>query len=64
MKIGGQILWNAVLVCDSHKISCLMGRHLVRGDSENHFEGPIIPCGAMVENITLFLRKTHRDYIN
>ena len=26
MKIGGQILWNAVLICETFKILCLMGR--------------------------------------
>ena len=33
-----------------NKISCLIGRHLKRGDSEKEpFKGPIIPFGAMAE---------------
>ena len=34
MKIGGQIPWNALLVCETFKISCLMGKHLTKGGSE------------------------------
>ena len=35
MKIGGQILWNAIPICESFKISYLMGRPHMKGDLEN-----------------------------
>ena len=35
MKIGGKFLWNAVPICETFKISCLMGRHHIKGGSEN-----------------------------
>ena len=28
--------WTVTLVCEMVKTSCLMGRHLMRGDSVNH----------------------------
>ena len=31
---GGRILWNAVAICETFKISCLMGRHLANCGSE------------------------------
>ena len=49
MKIGGQIPWNATAICETFKISCLTGRPHMRGGSENHFNGPIIPFGSLVE---------------
>ena len=36
MKNGGRIPWSVTALCGTYKISCLMGRHLTRGDSENH----------------------------
>ena len=33
MKDGGQILWNAA-ICETFKISCLMGKRHMRGGSE------------------------------
>ena len=30
MKIGGQILWNVILICETFKTSCLMGKHNTR----------------------------------
>ena len=36
-------------ICETFKISCLMGRHLVRGDSENRLVDPLFHLGAMVE---------------
>ena len=38
MKNGGQIPWNAVLVCKTFKISCLMGRCLVKDVLGNHLK--------------------------
>ena len=36
-------------ICERIKISCLMGRHHMRGGSGYHFDGPVIPFGALVE---------------
>ena len=33
-EIGGQIPWNAIPICETFKISCLMGRHHMKGGSE------------------------------
>ena len=49
MKSGELIFWNAISICEIFKISWETGKHLLKGDSENHFEGPVIPFGAMVE---------------
>ena len=38
MKIGGQILWNAIPICESFKISCLMGKLHTKGALENHLK--------------------------
>ena len=54
MKNGKQIPWNAtVLVCDTFKISCLMGRLYTKDVLENLFKGLVHWL-----SITLFLRKT------
>ena len=63
MKIGGQILWNAISICETFKISCLMGKHHTKGVLGNHFEGPIIPFGSLVEYY-LSMRKTSQESIN
>ena len=60
---GGRIPWNTAAICETFKISCLMGKtpHERRfGIPQN---GPVIPFGAVVE-YTLSLRKTCRDYIS
>ena len=50
MKIGGQILWNATPICETFKISCLMGRLHTKDVLENQpFKGPNIPFGSLVE---------------
>ena len=51
MVVGGQILWNAFPVCETFKISCLMGKLHTKGLLENllPFNGPIIPFGSLVE---------------
>ena len=63
MKNCGRIPWNATAICETFEISCLMGRHPTKGGSENHFNGPVIPFGAMVEYHHI-CTKTCRDYIN
>ena len=48
-KIGGQFLWNVVPICETFKISCLMGKHHTRDAFGEPFHGPIIPFGSLVE---------------
>ena len=49
MKSGGQILWNAIAICEVSKTSWQMGKLLMRDGFREPFKGPIIPFGAMVE---------------
>ena len=49
MKNGGQIPWNALPICETFKISCLMGRLHTKGVLEKQFKGPTIPFGSLVE---------------
>ena len=50
MKNGGPILRNAVAVCEMSMTSWQMGRRITKGDLENHWKGPEIPSGSMVEH--------------
>ena len=50
MKNGGLIVWNATVISEMSETSWQMGILLVKGDSECHFNGPVIPYGAMVEH--------------
>ena len=38
MKNGGQIPWNAIPICETFKISCLMGRLPVKDVLGNHLK--------------------------
>ena len=58
-----QVPWNVSVTCTTDKISCLMGRHLVRSDSENHLKDQLFHL-VQWSNITLFLLKTCRDCIS
>ena len=49
MKVGGQIRWNVFPICETFKISCLMGRLHTKGVFGEPFKGPIIPSGSLVE---------------
>ena len=49
MKIGGQIPWNATPICETFKISYLMGRPHIERRFGEPFKGPIIPFGSLVE---------------
>ena len=48
MKIGGRIPWSVTALCETNKISCLVGRHLVGSGPECHLGEPIVPLGAVV----------------
>ena len=49
MKVGGQILWNVTPICETSQIYCLMGRRPMKDVLGNHFKGPIITFGSLVE---------------
>ena len=49
MKVGRQILWNVIPICETFRISCLMGKLHTKGVLENHLKEPIIPFGSLVE---------------
>ena len=38
MKVGGQIPWNAIRICETFKISCLVGKVHTKEVLENHFK--------------------------
>ena len=63
MKNGGQIPWNVTAICETFKISCLMGRHHLKGGSECLLTDQFSRLEQW-SNITPSLRKTYRDYIN
>ena len=51
---GGRILWNATAICETFKISCLMGRHPMKGGSEYPVDDQFYRLEQW-SNITLFL---------
>ena len=63
MKIGGRILWNAKPICETFKISCLMGKLHSKDVLENHLEDQLFRLVHWL-SITLFLRKTSQESIN
>ena len=56
MKNGWRIAWKFAAICETFKISCLMGRHHMKGGSEYHFNGPETPFAAMVEYHPIFTK--------
>ena len=63
MKIGGQILWNALPVFETFKTSFLMGRSHVRDVLGNHLKDRSFRLVHWL-SITLSLRKTSQESIN
>ena len=61
--MGGQILWNVTAICETFKISCLMGKLNTRGVLENQLKGRSFRFVHWL-SITLFLRKTSQESIN
>ena len=49
MKVGGQILWNVLPICETSQIYYVMGRRPMQDVLGNHLKGPIIPFGSLVE---------------
>ena len=63
MKNGGQIPWNAVPICKTFKISCLMGRLHTKDVLENLLKDQSFRLVHWL-SITLSLRKTSQESIN
>ena len=63
MKNGGQILWNALPICETFKISCLMGRLHTKDVLENLLKDQSFRLVHWL-SITLSLRKTSQESIN
>ena len=49
-----------IAICETLKISCLIGRHPMKGGSEIPFNGPVFPFGAMVEYHPIFAKNLSR----
>ena len=60
---GGRILWNVTAICETFKISSLMGRYHMKGGSECPLTGQYYRLEQW-SYITLFLRKTIPDCIS
>ena len=63
LKVGGQILWNAFLFCETFKISCLMGRLHTKDVLENLLQDQSFRSNHWL-SVTLLLRKTSQEYID
>ena len=64
MKNGGRIPRSVIAICETYKISCLVGKHLTKGDSANQrtnnsiwFEGRISPYFCQRPVATASVRK-------
>ena len=49
MKVGGQIPWNVIPICETSQIYYLMGKRTMKDVLGNHFKRPIIPFGSLIE---------------
>ena len=63
MKIGGQIPWNAIPICEMLQISYLMGKLCVRDVLGNHLKDRLFHLVHWL-SITLPLRRTSPESIN
>ena len=63
MKIGRQIPWNAKPICETFKISCLMGNHHTRDVLGNHIRDQSFRLVYWLR-INLFLWRTSQESIN
>ena len=65
MKIGGQISMECkTAICETFKISCLMGRRITKDVLENHLKDHHSVSSSIGWSVTLFLRKTSQESIN
>ena len=63
MNIGGQIPWNAVPICETFKISCLMGRLHTKDVVGNHLKDQLFHVVHWL-SITRKMRRTSQESIN
>ena len=63
MENGGQIPWNAILICEMLQISCVMGKLHTKDVLENHLNDQSFRLVHWL-SITLSLRKTIEESIN
>ena len=63
MKIGGQIPWNATLICETSQIYYLMGRRHMKDVLGNHLKDQLFHLVHWLST-TLSLRKTTQESIN
>ena len=63
MKNGGPVLWNAIAIYETFKISWQMGRHFMKDDSENHLMARIYRSVQWL-NIIRFLQKASQGSLH
>ena len=63
MKNDGRIPWNVTAICETSKISCLMGRRPMKGGSENNLTDQLFRLVHWL-SIILFLRRVSQESIN
>ena len=63
MKNGGRIPWNLTALFEIFRIFCRMGRHHMKGGSENHLKDQTFRLVHWL-SITLSLRRTSQESIN
>ena len=63
MKIGRQTLWNVISICETFKISCLMGRRPMKDVLGNHSNDRLFHLVHWL-SITQKLRRTSQESIN
>ena len=63
MKVGGQILWNVIPICETSQVSYLMGRLHMKDVLGNHLMDRSFRLVHWL-SISLFLRKTSQESIN
>ena len=63
MKDGGQIPWNAIPICETFKISCLMGRIHTKDVLDNQLKDRLFHVVHWL-SIIQFLGKTNQESVN
>ena len=63
MKVGGQILWNVIPICETSQIYYLMGRRPMKDVLGNHLKDLLFHVIHWL-SIILLLQRTSQDSIN
>ena len=63
MKIGGQILWNAIAICEMSKISWQTGKLCMNEDLGNHFKDQLFHLVHWLDT-SRTPRETKQEFIN